>query len=40
MVYDQNRKDLKMFQRWVVTGLYRAIKFDDYEPFKKWKLKS
>lgn len=32
MVYDNNRKDLKRFQRWVVTGLYRAVKFEDYDP--------
>ncbi|BCH33220.1 hypothetical protein MesoLjLc_51500 [Mesorhizobium sp. L-8-10] len=32
MVYDQSRKDLKRFQRWVVTGLYRAIPFAEYDP--------
>jgi hypothetical protein len=31
MVYDHQRKDLKRFQRWVVTGLYRAIPFDAYD---------
>jgi hypothetical protein len=32
MVFDQSRKDLKQFQRWVVTGLYRAVPWDDYVP--------
>lgn len=31
MVYDRSRKDLTKFQRWVVTGLYRACKFEDYD---------
>ena len=31
MVFDNDRKDLKRFQRWVVTGLYRAVKFEDYD---------
>lgn len=31
MVYDHERKDLKRFQRWVVTGLYRAVPFEDYD---------
>ena len=31
MVFDQNRRDLKMFQRWVVTGLYRAVRWEDYD---------
>lgn len=31
MVFDQKRRDLKQFQRWVVTGLYRAVKWDDYD---------
>lgn len=30
MVYDPSNKLLKRFQRWVVTGLYRAIPFKDY----------
>lgn len=30
MPYDQSRKDLKRFQRWAVTGLYRAGPFDEY----------
>lgn len=31
MVLDRSRKDLTKFQRWVVTGLYRACKFEDYD---------
>lgn len=31
MVYDRSRIDLKRFQRWVVTGLYRAVPFADYD---------
>ncbi|MCG8506201.1 MAG: radical SAM protein [Sphingomonadales bacterium] len=31
MVYDNARKDLKRFQRWVVTGLYRAVPFSEYD---------
>lgn len=31
MVYDRSRKDLCRFQRWVVTGLYRAVRFEDYD---------
>lgn len=30
MPYDQSRKDLKRFQRWAVTGLYRAFPFSEY----------
>lgn len=30
MVYNNTRKDLKAFQRWVVTGLYRAVPWQDY----------
>ena len=31
MVFDPSRRDLKAFQRWVVTGLYRAgIPFSEY----------
>ena len=33
MVYDQKRKDLKHFQRWVITGLYRAVPWDEYRPW-------
>lgn len=32
MVYDQTRRDLKQFQRWAVTGLYRACRWQDYVP--------
>ena len=31
MVKDRNRKDLLCFQRWVITGLYRAVPWPDYE---------
>lgn len=31
MVFDHTRRDLKKFQRWVVTGLYRAVKWEDYD---------
>ncbi len=37
MVFDNNRRDLKRFQRWVVTGLYRAVKFEDYDASIKTK---
>jgi hypothetical protein len=30
MVYNPQRKDLKAFQRWVVTGLYRAVPWNEY----------
>lgn len=36
MVYDRTRKDLLHFQRWAVTGLYRAVPFAEYEPFIKY----
>ena len=35
MVYRRDRKDLKAFQRWVITGLYRAVPFADYDPSRK-----
>lgn len=39
MVFDRSRQDLRTFQRWVITGLYRAIPFDayrsDYKPISK-----
>lgn len=41
MVFDCRATDpdryalLKRFQRWVVTGLYRAVPFDAYEPSRK-----
>jgi hypothetical protein len=38
MVYDPSRKDLKAFQRWVVTGLYRAVRFEDYNPSASRKI--
>lgn len=31
MVYDRSRKDLLAFQRWVITGLYRVVKWNEYE---------
>lgn len=31
MVFDRSRKDLLAFQRWVVTGLYRAVPWIEYE---------
>lgn len=31
MVFDSERKDLKRFQRWAVTGLYRAVPFAEYD---------
>lgn len=31
MVFDERRRDLKRFQRWAVTGLYRAIAWKDYD---------
>jgi hypothetical protein len=31
MVYDRARKDLRKFQRWVITGLYRAVPFEEYD---------
>jgi hypothetical protein len=30
MVYDRSRRDLISFQRWVVTGLYRVVPWDEY----------
>ncbi len=30
MVFDAKRRDLKAFQRWVVTGLYRYVPWADY----------
>jgi hypothetical protein len=35
MVFDNDRRDLKRFQRWVVTGLYRAVPFSEYDPSRK-----
>jgi len=31
MVYNNARKDLKAIQRWVVTGLYRVVPWQDYK---------
>jgi hypothetical protein len=31
MVFDKARKDLVAFQRWVVTGLYRIVPWNEYE---------
>lgn len=30
MVFDRSRTDLLSFQRWVLTGLYRIVKWDEY----------
>lgn len=35
MVYNNARPDLKAFQRWAVTGLYRAVKWEDYRDPRK-----
>lgn len=35
MVFDPRRRDLKKFQRWVVTGLYRVVPFEEYDSAKK-----
>ena len=35
MLYDMTRKDLKAFQRWVITGLYRACSWQDYRDPRK-----
>ena len=35
MVFDPERQDLKAFQRWVVTGLYRAVPFAEYRDRRK-----
>lgn len=29
--YEKARKDLVAFQRWVVTGLYRFVPWNEYE---------
>lgn len=31
MVFDNSRRDLKAFQRWAVTGLYRAVPWEAYQ---------
>lgn len=38
MPYDQSRRDLKRFQRWVVTRAYRNIPWDQYNPSIKGAL--
>lgn len=35
MVYDHTNKYLKAFQRWAITGLYRAVKWEDYNDPRK-----
>lgn len=30
MVYNKTRRDLVSFQRWVITGLYRAVPWNEY----------
>lgn len=35
MVFDSDRRDLKDFQRWAVTGLYRRVPFNEYRPPRK-----
>ena len=37
MVFDRSRKDLLAFQRWVVTGLYRVIPWNEYKRSTKSK---
>ena len=37
MVFDRKRTDLLSFQRWVITGLYRIIKWDEYKRSTKSK---
>lgn len=38
MVFDRSRKDLTKFARWVATGLYRAVPFDQYDANMKGSL--
>lgn len=35
MPFDQTNRELKRFQRWAVTGLYRCIPFKDYDAGRK-----
>ena len=37
MVYDRSRTDLLSFQRWVITGIYRFVKWDEYKRSTKSK---
>lgn len=39
MVYDRSRRDLRAFQRWVVTGLYRRVPWEDYD-YNTWQDES
>ena len=39
MVYDQERKDLKAFQRWVVRRYYELVSWDEYCKNKKVQLR-
>ena len=39
MVYGQDRRDLKQFQRWAARGLYRAVPWSEYDPGAKAKHK-
>ncbi len=39
MVFDNTRRDHKDFQRWAITGLYRAIPFSEYNVNAKPKIK-
>jgi hypothetical protein len=38
MVFDQSRKDLKSFQRWVITGIYKSVPWNDYIYNKYYKI--
>ena len=31
MVFDKSRRDLVCFQRWVITGLYRFVPWNEYK---------
>lgn len=37
MVFDRTRTDLLSFQRWVITGIYRFVKWDEYKRSTKSK---
>lgn len=37
MVYDRSRTDLLSFQRWVITGIYRFVPWDEYKRSTKGK---
>ena len=38
MVYNNARKDLKRFQRWVVTRLYKWLPWKEYKNRRGWKV--